>query len=316
MVARFFTRPLRRALPLFALLALALAVGRAQSADEAPQGPPPDTIVTYREIGDTTLAMHVFIPPALPGNAPHPALVLFFGGGWRHGSPNQFYRQARHLADRGLTVFLPEYRVENRHGTDPFACLADAKAAMRWVRRHADEWTLDHKRIGAGGGSAGAHLAAATAFVTGFDDPASISDDVSCAPDALVLFNPVIDNGPDGYGYERIKARFPAFSPLHNIGPALPPPTVVLLGTQDDLIPVETGQDFAARIRAAGGRCDLHLYETSAHGFFNFRDWGNLRYYETLRATERFLASIGWLDGEPTTEIPADARLSPSPISP
>lgn len=273
--------------------------------------PAPDNLTPYRIIGDKRLNLHVFTPPPETTKAPRPALVMFFGGGWTKGSPAQFYRQARHLANRGMVVLLPEYRVASRDGTDPTACVADAKAAMRWVRDHAADWNLDQTRIAAGGGSAGGHLAAACAFVEGFEDTDRADDSHRVVPDALVLFNPVIDNGPEGYGYERVKQHFPAFSPLHNIGSSTPPPTLFLLGTEDNLIPVSTGYQFANRIRAAGGRCDLHLYEASGHGFFNHRDWGNLRFYETLRATERFLASLGWLDGAATGEIPPTARLQP-----
>lgn len=55
------------------------------------------------------------------------------------------------------------------------------------------------------GGSAGGHLAAAIASIDGFNDA---TDDlsVSCKPNLLVLFNPVLDNGPEGYGYDRVKS--------------------------------------------------------------------------------------------------------------
>lgn len=272
---------------------------------------PPDEIVAYRTVGEVTLSLHVFKPTGWTPADRRPALVLFFGGSWTHGTPGQFYPQARHLADRGMVVFSAEYRIKDVHGTDPFACVPDAKAALRWVRTHAAEWGVDAHRIGAGGGSAGGHLAAATAFLPGLDEEGA--GPTSCIPDALVLYNPVVDTGPDSRLAGKIGARYLEFSPLHNIGPAVPPPTAFFLGTEDRLIPLTTGYVFAERVRALGGRCDLHPYEFSGHGFFNHQKWSNLRYYETLRATERFFASLGWIEGEPALAIPADAVLVPPP---
>lgn len=272
---------------------------------------PPDEIVAYRIVGGATLSLHVFKPADWAPSDHRPALVLFFGGGWTHGTPEQFYPQARYLAGRGLVVFSAEYRVKDVHGTDPFACVSDAKAAVRWVRTHARELGVDENRVGAGGGSAGGHLAAATAFLPGLDEEGA--GPVSCIPDALVLYNPVVDNGPGSRFAEKIGDRYPEFSPLHNIGPAISPPTAFFIGTEDKLVPLSTGYAFAERVRASGGRCDLHLYEGSGHGFFNHQTWSNLRYYETLRATERFLVSLGWIEGEPALAIPADAKRVPPP---
>jgi len=107
---------------------------------------------------------------------------------------SQFNTIAPYLARRGMIVVTPEYRT-GRMGAQPKTCLEDAKSAMRYVYANADALGIDAKMIAAGGRSAGGHLAAATAFSQGFnaagDDPI-----VSCKLAALVLFNPVIDNGP------------------------------------------------------------------------------------------------------------------------
>jgi len=65
----------------------------------------------------------------------------------------------------------------------------DAKSAMRFIRKHADEFQIDPDKIIASGGSAGGHLAAATALIDGYNDP---SDDLSISskPSALVLLTP------------------------------------------------------------------------------------------------------------------------------
>jgi len=159
--------------------------------------------------------------------------------------------------ERGLICFRVDYRVKSRQGTSPFESLKDAKSAIRFIREHAEDLHVDPQRIVASGGSAGGHLAAATALVTSFNE-GSDQLSYSSVPNALVLFNPVIDNGPGGYGYERIGEAYKDFSPLHNIREGAPP-TIFFLGTQDKLIPVETARYYKTVMEKVGSRCDLSL---------------------------------------------------------
>src|SRR5690606_22014388 len=119
---------------------------------------------------------------------------------------------------------------------------------------------------GAAGGSAGGHLAAFLGLMDGKDDP---QDDlsVSAKANALILFNPVFNNGPGNYAFDRIGADYKSFSPAHNIT-SNAPPTVIFLGTEDHLIPVKTVTDFQTEMKSKGVRCDVHLYEGAKHGFY------------------------------------------------
>jgi len=260
--------------------------------------PSPSKSIVYKTAEGGDLELHVFNPPDLQADEKRPAIALFFGGGWLGGSPSQLFPQCEYFASRGIIAISVEYRTEQSHGTSPQECVKDAKSAMRWLRANAQALQIDTERLAAGGGSAGAHIAAATATIDSYNEE---SDDtsISCRPDALVLFNPVIDNGPEGYGYDRTEPYWQKISPLHNID-GDEPPTLVMLGTEDDLIPVETGEAYQRRMRQFGLRCDLKLYEGQAHGFFNHRNTENFR--QTLCDSDRFLASLGYLEGPPSIE--------------
>jgi len=243
--------------------------------------------------------MVIDYPPEYDSSGSYPAIVFFFGGGWTGGDTDHFESHANYFAQRGLICFRADYRVKKRQGTSPFESLKDARSAIRYIREHAEELGVDPERMIASGGSAGGHLAAATALTSAFNEG---SDNLShsCVPNALILFNPVIDNGPGGYGYERVGEAYKDFSPLHNIREGAPP-TIFFLGTQDKLIPVETARYYKTVMDEVGSRCDLFLYEGEGHGFFNYSHFEN--YKKTIIETNNFLISLGYLAEEPSIEI-------------
>lgn len=256
----------------------------------------PDNTIVYKKTQAPELKLHVFLPDGHKPTDKRPAIVFFFGGGWSGGSASQFYPHCEYLASRGMVAISADYRVAKSHKTTPKECVQDGKSAVRWVRTHADELGVDPDRIAAGGGSAGGHVAAAVGTVDGFEEPGE-STKISCRPNALVLFNPVYDNGPQGYGNGRVKEYWKEFSPMHNIDKATPP-TIVFLGDGDKLIPVATAEKYKSLMEKAGVQSELHIYEGQAHGFFNYR--GDKKMFrETVTEADKFLAEQGYLKGEP-----------------
>lgn len=264
-----------------------------QSSVSAAQWRQPDTQWLYKTVNDTELKLHVYIPEGHRTSDKRPAVIFFFGGGWNNGSPGQHYSQCAHLASRGMVAMSAEYRVKSRNQTTPKECVEDGKSAIRWVRAHAAELGIDPNRIAAGGASAGGHVAAAAGTVDSFD---ATSEDlsVSSRPDALVLFNPVFDNGPGGFGHSRVKAYWQDISPIHNISESAPP-TIVFLGTKDEYIGAEVAVRYKELMDQSGVRCDLHLYPGQAHGFFN-PDRKNGYFEKTLETMDDFLTSLDFLD--------------------
>jgi len=275
----------------------------------------------YKRAGEVELAIHGDWPPD-PGAgqepaAPRPAIVFFFGGGWKDGEPEQFAPHCRYLARRGMVAFTAEYRVLLKHGTRARESVQDAKSAVRWVRANAARLGVDPARIAAGGASSGGHLAACCAVIEGFDEPGEDTA-VSSIPDALVLFNPPLALAPfDDYdpaaqpGGETLAARLGTepirLSPAHHVRPGVAP-TVLFFGSEDFLL--RSARYFERRMRAAGNRCDFLLYEGKDHGFFHFGRGDNADFARTLEAADRFLASLGWLEGEPSV---ADWIRAPAP---
>lgn len=250
----------------------------------------------YKSVDSINLEMKVFYPENMIAGKNYPAIVFFHGGGWRSGDTRQFEPHANYLSSRGMIGILANYRVSERHGTTPFDAVKDAKSAIRYVREHVDRMQINRNQIIAAGGSAGGHLAAAAGNIQGLEEPEE-NHSISSKPNALVLFNPVYDNGPQGYGYERIGNRYKEISPIHNISTGAPP-TIVFFGTEDELVPMKTAKLYQKKMQDAGSRCDLSLYEGQGHAFFNYQ---YQKYYtETVYQTDRFLASLGYISGQPT----------------
>ncbi|MGB0372171.1 MAG: alpha/beta hydrolase [Opitutales bacterium] len=241
------------------------------------------------------LKLHVFMPEGYSEELKYPCVVLFFGGGWNGGTAEQFYGQCGYLASRGMVAISAEYRVKKRYGTPPQVAAEDAKEAIRYIREHSSELGIDPERIIAGGGSAGGHVAAAAAFCPKIDS--NTASPISPVPNGLILYNAVYDNGPDGYGHGRVKKYWEDISPLHNIRPGLPP-TLVLLGTNDRLIPVSTAEVFQEKMRAAGNECETYFFEGQGHGFMNISKGGREMFEATLVKTDAFLVKYGYLTGE------------------
>lgn len=263
----------------------------------------------YKTVGEVELPLYIYKPKGNQSGDKTPAIVFFFGGGWKGGSPAQFVEQCRYLASRGMVAVTVEYRVSSKHDAKVEDCVRDAKSAMRWVRSHAEELGIDPDRIASGGGSAGGHLGACVGVVEGMDDK---GDDVSVSAmaNAMVLFNPVMalaphESLPEPYNTKMagLKIRMGVdpkeISPLQHIKPNQPP-LIMFFGTADGL---KDGADlFHEEYRKAGNRSEMVTYEGMPHGFFNFTRYEGEYYRKTAREMDRFLASIGYLEGEPTME--------------
>lgn len=264
-----------------------------------------DERFVYKKIGDRELKLFVSKPADWKPSDARPAIVFFHGGGWVGGNASQFDQHCHYFASRGLVCATVEYRLLDKNNSEsPLTCIQDAKSAMRWVRSHAKELGIDPSRIAAAGGSAGGHLAAFCGLVSGKDDP---QDDlhISPKPQAMILFNPVFNNGPGGWGNKRVGDAYKEFSPAHNIT-SNAPPAVIFLGSADALIPVATAREFQTQMQKLGVKCDLHIYEGQKHGFYKAPKY----YYETTKEADQFLATLGWLKGSPTLEEPKSQTSS------
>lgn len=252
--------------------------------------------VVYKTLDGVTLKLHVYNPINFDTQTMHNAIIFFHGGGWNNGSHKAFKRQSMYFASRGMVAISAEYRLKNTHGTTPYDAVEDAKSAIRYVRANAHKFKINPNTITAGGGSAGGHLAASCGLLKMWDNSAEDLT-VSSKPNALVLLNPVLDLGPDHYAHKRFGKDFKLISPMQNISKNAPP-TLILVGTEDRILPVPTVKKYQSIMESFDNRCDVVLYQDQGHAFFAKPP---IKYFvETTDEIDRFLVSLGLLDGQST----------------
>lgn len=239
-----------------------------------------DTDIIFERADALDLRLDLY---RLPDSAAHlpktkAAILYIHGGGWQRGSKEMMRPVATMMAERGFVGIAAQYRLS---GQAPWpAHIHDVKAAIRWVRSHADELGIDPARIILWGSSAGAHLAllaAGTPNDPDFDGEIS-SPGVSSAVAAVIAVHPPTSfyYGPLDrshstpatalMGEAASEAAARAASPLSHVGPAFPP-TLLLHGTEDRVVHHSASQRMLDALRAAHAPADLHLFHGHAHGF-------------------------------------------------
>lgn len=278
---------------LLGLLALAMTGAVSIAAPDSAPAPAPVEFV-YKQIGDVSLKVAVFAPPGKRDGL-RPAVAVFHGGGWNLGDPKWNYGDAQRMAAAGCVGVGVQYRLSSpdHDAVTPLDAIADARDGIRWIRAHAAELGVDPDRIGALGWSAGGHLAACTAVIPDPDGKAA----VSCAPNALLLWFPALALEYDDWivGLLHGRADKMTISPDQFVRPGLPP-TLILIGREDQQTPLAGAEKFQRLMQAAGNRCDLHVYDGIGHSFEDRPHHTDPAVdADSKQRTLQFLHDIGWL---------------------
>lgn len=236
--------------------------------------------VEFCRVGDVVLKLDMATPQL--GEAPRPAVVCLFGGGWISGSRRAVRDHIEYLAAHGFVAVAPDYRLAPEH---PFpAAVADVRQCVRWLRRNADKYGIDPDRIGAVGYSAGGHLACMLGVTSdtdrfGADDVAA--GGTSARVQAVVnYFGPGDMAATEWSDLAKRKYLVPFFggtpeerphayrkaSPVTHIT-ADDPPILTLQGDKDRTVPMAIAVKLHERLEAAGVTNELVIVEGQGHGW-------------------------------------------------
>ncbi|MEE4452146.1 alpha/beta hydrolase [Novosphingobium resinovorum] len=239
----------------------------------------------YKNTGSRDLHLDVFRPaPGVAGGAKRQGVVLVHGGAWRAGNKSHFYALANLLAQRGYTVFLPEFRLspEARYP----AGMIDIGDALAWARAHAAEFGLDPGRIAVGGASSGGQMASLLAYAgpsglfgAGRERRANALVDLDGVLDfttaqALAFENAAGDASPAGTwlggSYEHAAARWREASAASHVGAGMPPTLIVSSG----IARFTEGRDkVVAALERHGVPHRTFAFTNAPHDFWLFEPW-------------------------------------------
>ncbi|GEM_PF-3136290 len=261
---------------------------------------PPDVVFDYKETPTRVLRVHAFRGVRGPqGDRGGATVVLFHGGGFRAGWPDEYFPLASRLSEAGHAVFVPEYRL---HGPDGVAFpdeLTDCRDAIAAVVRRAGEFGGDLVRLVVGGSSAGAHLAAASVLIPASDRgpaPSVVGLVLSAAYlDSADAFARLVSHPPKlgpisgllgGEPWDVFEGRSAAHSRLAFVRRGMPP-AFVFVGGHDPLL--TPARSFCEAVRCVQDDCDLRIFDGAAHGFAVEGRPGHARVVEAV-----WTAIAGW----------------------
>ncbi len=238
----------------------------------------------------------IFQPDNLKKDELLTCVFFIHGGGWG-GSPILFAPQSIYLKDKGLVVVNIHFRKpSSEEKISPIDCLKDCLSAFRWIKENAYSYHIDPEKIIVSGGSAGAHLALAMLTFDAYnhsDDNMSIPID----PKGLIFFNPAIDlvEGWEGGAQKCVDHGIDpfAFSPAHHIKKGIPS-TLVLSGSEDNVIPPKLIRQFMERMNEKGNHCKFVEYEGVGHGFFNYGRLENQYFFPTMQEMVGFIKGLDY----------------------
>jgi acetyl esterase/lipase len=235
----------------------------------------------YAKVGQRTLHLDLYLRDTADPK-PLPVVVWVHGGGWIMGDKSP--TPAARLVANGYAVASVEYRLA---GEAPFpAQLYDVKAAVRWLRAHAQQYHLDGAHIGAWGNSAGGHLVAllgTTGDVQELEGDEGNLDQSSRVQAVADFFGPVDlmrmdatatqpkSNDPKlaeaillGGPMFQNAAKAKAANPITYITPD-DPPFLIVHGTADPLVPPRQSEFLQVALKHAGVENNLEYVPGAVH---------------------------------------------------
>ena len=229
--------------------------------------------VVFGQGGGRELKCDVYTPPGNPTHAP--AVLLIHGGGWSGGDRTQLKGHGILLGRAGYVCVATEYRLSGEAQWP--APLHDVKAALRWMRANASRLGMDPARIAVSGNSAGGHL---SLMVAGTPNVAEFEGDggnpgVDTSVVACISIYPPVELQPgsplDGavgmlMGKGASDAAYAGASPMSHVKPGFPP-TLLIHGNKDELVPEEASHSIYRALRKAGASAELHVYADQPHAF-------------------------------------------------
>ncbi|NET59415.1 MAG: alpha/beta hydrolase [Symploca sp. SIO2E6] len=247
--------------------------------------------VIFAQPDGVPLSMEIYRPLQV---GQYPGIVVLYGGGWQSGSPSNNSEFNRYLAAQGYTVFAIDYR-HAPHYQFP-AQLDDVQTALAFIQQQAVKYETDVTRLALIGRSAGGLLAMLAAYqqnalpvkaVVSYYGPFNLTQAYQELPKPDPLNVRGVLSDFLGGSPEAVPQQYHLASPASYVTYSLPP-TLLVHGSRDPLVPLYWAEDMHNSLQAAGNISALLEIPWGKHSFDAvFKGFGNQL---VLYHTERFLA--------------------------
>lgn len=252
---------------------LAIGVGLEKLVDRDPEVPTSIESfkdIEYKNVNGKSLQLDIYKQKELQEKAP--LLVFIHGGGWRSGKRQDYLVYLLDYAEKGYVTATVSYRLK-KDSIYP-AAVEDVMDAVDWLFKNGDKYSYDTTRVALIGGSAGAHLALLAAY--GWENPHASEKTPKHRVKAVVdIYGPVDMTTPYaqtqymvtdfiGHPYTEKPELYREASPAKYLS-ATNPPTLILQGTSDNLLPPSQSDTLKARLDRIGVPCEYYRFPFWPH---------------------------------------------------
>jgi acetyl esterase/lipase len=225
-----------------------------------------------------------------------PCVVVVHGGSWNKGDNKQLPELNSYLAGIGYNVAAITYRLAPKYQTP--APVEDVKAAIAYLRNHAEELNIDTGNFVLLGRSAGAQIALLAAYtlhepglkaVIDYYGPADMVWGYSLPASPLIMDSRKVMRDYIGGPYEQVPQKFAACSPLEFVSKQSVP-TLIIHGENDVLVSPDHSRRLNLKLEQNGIKHFYLKLPWATHGFdFNLNGPGGQLATYTV---ERFLNTV------------------------
>jgi acetyl esterase/lipase len=257
--------------------------------------------LAYRMDALATTRLDVYLPanPSVDAGASGllPGVLAIHGGSWIGGSKSEYGPQVARLTRHGYVVFAADYQLARPGQPSWPGALEDLREAIRWIRRHANEFRVDPTRLVALGSGSGAHLALLLGTFPSDHQPENVSSRVQAVvsmygPSDLLDLVAVrsLTHEPArrflGEDSAEWLTRARDASPLEHVSPN-GSPALLVHGSDDRWVPLDQSRRMAKSLSLAGVPERLVVVNGARHGFELF-----VQYPETKDLLPEVLAFL------------------------
>jgi len=261
--------------------------GNKQRGPRLSEGTEVTRDVAYIKNGHERQKLDVYVPAN--AEVKLPLIVWIHGGGWRNGDKRSC--PALYLLDKGYIVASINYRL-SQDAVFP-AQIQDCKAAIRYLKSHADQFHIDPNKVGVWGSSAGGHLVAlvgTSGGVAKLEYPQSSKSEFTSTVQAVcdyygptdftkmnqqaTIKGPIDHDSADspeskliGGAIQENIEKAKAASPITYVTKD-DPPFLIVHGDHDPLVPVDQSKAFQKKLKETGVESELVIVKGGGHGPF------------------------------------------------